>query len=200
MREASAREGATAARAIGDLLVARRLLDGPDVPAELSPDRDPGLPVPPDDATGDVGLARAIASRLPADGGAILVRGTRGALPERAADLRVLRGRRRRDLLLRGREFGPADGACVEIADGFALGFDDGGFLHASRVRAAGDPDVEDARAFVRFLVRRRRVAAVAPGAWNSVALAREGKTHAVVRDPDGVRRLKRVWIAREAP
>ena len=200
VRETAAREGTALARTVGELLVKRRLLDSPDVPAELSPDEDPGLSVLPDDATGNVVLARAVVSRLPDREGAVLVRGTRGAAPEAAAGLRVLRGRRRRDLLLRGREFGPANGACVEIADGFALGFDGGGFLRASRVHAAGDHDEEDARAFVRFLVRRRRIAEVGGFAPDSVALARERKTHAVVRDPDGVRRLKRIWIARETP
>lgn len=200
VRETAAREGAAAARAVGELLVKRRLLDSPDVPAELSPDEDPGLSVPPDDATGNVALVGAIDARLPRADGTLLARGTRGALPEHAAGLRVLRGRRRRDLPLHGREFGPADGACVEIADGFALGFNGGGFLRASRVHPVEDRDVEDAKAFVRFLVRRRRVAEVAGFAPNSVALARERKTHAVVRDPDGVRRLKRIWIARETP
>ena len=199
-RETAAREGAAMARTVGERLVKRGLLDGPDVPEELSPDEDPGLSVPPDDPTGNVVLARAIAARLPREEGALLARGTRGALPEHAAGLRVLRGRRRRDLPLRGREFGPADGACVEIADAFALGFNGGGYLRASRVHPAEDRDVEDAKAFVRFLVRRRRIAEVAGFAPDPVALARERKTHAVVRDPDGVRRLKRVWIARETP
>ena len=200
VRETAAREGGAAARAAGELLVKRRLLDSPDVPSELSPDPDPALSVPADDATGNTALVRAIASRLPPAEGAILVRGTRGALPEHAAGLRVLRGRRCRDVVLRGREFGPANGACVEIADGFALGFDGGGFLRATRVHAAENRDVEDAKAFVRFLVRRRRIAELAGFAPDSVALARERKTHVVVRDPDGVRRLKRVWIARETP
>ena len=198
VQETAAREGPAAARTVGELLVKRRLLESPDVPAELSRDEDRRLSVPPDDATGNAALARAVAARLPRAEGAVLVRGTRGALPEPAAGLRVLRGRRRRDLRLSGREFGPADGACVEIADGFALGFDGGGFLRASGVHPAEDRDVEDAKAFVRFLVRRRRIAEVAGFAPDSLALARERKTHAVVRDPDGVRRLKRIWIARE--
>ncbi|HYX21462.1 MAG TPA: hypothetical protein VFA98_11515, partial [Thermoanaerobaculia bacterium] len=197
VREAAARESAAAGRTIGELLVKRLLLDNTDVPDELSPDADSRVAKPEDDATGDVALVRAIRTRLPRAEGALLVRGTRGAAPEAAARLDVLRGRRCRDLRLSGREFGPADGACVEIADGFALGFDGGGFLRVSRVHPAEDRDVEDAKAFVRFLVRRRRIAEVAGFAPDSLALARERKTHAVVRDPDGVRRLKRIWIAR---
>ena len=199
VREAAAREGAAIARAIGEALVRRRLLDRPDPPAELAADDDPELRVPPDEEPRAGAVVRAVARRLPAAEGNVLLRGARGAAPESAAGLRVLRGRRRRDLLLRGREFGPADGACVEIADGFAFGFNGGGFLRASRVHAAGDLDEEDARAFVRFLARRGRIADVAGAAPDSVALARRRQSHAVVRDPDGVRRLKRVWIAREA-
>jgi hypothetical protein len=108
----------------------------------------------------------------------------------------VLRGRRRRDLFLHGPEYGPADGAAVEIADAFALGFDSG-FLRASRVHRAGARDEEDARAFVRFLARRRRIADTSDGQPDTRALVREGHTHAVVRGPDGIRRLRRAWIAR---
>ena len=98
--------------------------------------------------------------------------------------------------MLRGREYGPADGACVEISDSFALGFGREGFLVASRVHAAGEPDAEDARAFVRFLARRGRIADAGAGLRDSVALARARKSHAVVREADGVRRLRRIWIA----
>lgn len=200
VREADAREGSAVARAVGEALYRRRLLASPDVPAEMLPDDDPRLTEPLGGAPPAPELVRAVEARLPAAEGALLVRGSRGARPERAAGLRVLRGRRRRDLELRGREYGPADGACVEIADAFALGFGETGFLRASRVHAADERDADDARAFVRFLVRRGSVAAVGRGAPDPVALARERKSHAVVRDPDGVRRLKRIWIAREAP
>lgn len=140
-------------------------------------------------------LTRAIQSRL---GGA--PRGEIVTLAQRAATRsaagRVLRGRRKRDLVLHGAEYGPADGAAVEISDSFALGFAQSGFLRASLVHPAGDRDEEDARAFVRFLARRRRIAAEEEGPADSQRLARERKSHAVVREADGVRRLRRVWIA----
>jgi hypothetical protein len=110
---------------------------------------------------------------------------------------RVLRGRRKRDLVLRGKEYGPADGAAVEISDAFALSFSDEGFLRASRAHPATERDEEDARAFVRFLARRNRIAEVSDRFPDSRPLAREGRSHAVVREDDGVRRLRRVWIER---
>ena len=111
---------------------------------------------------------------------------------------RVLRGRRRRDLVLRGTEYGPADGAAVELSDSFALAFEGSGMLRASRFHPASDRDAEDARAFVRFLARRRAIADEAEGRSATRRLAREGKSHAVVREEDGIRRLRRVWIAEE--
>ncbi|HTR03546.1 MAG TPA: hypothetical protein VMN82_10160 [Thermoanaerobaculia bacterium] len=196
VREA-AREDRRLGTKVGAALFRRRLLESPDVPDELSPDADPRVSAPPDGGGGSTELVRAVAARLGPDGGELLARGARGARFERAASLRVFRGRRRRDLVLRGREYGPADGAAVELSDSFALGFGEEGFLRASRVRPADDGDAEDARAFVRFLARRRRIAD-ASAAPDSVALARARKSHAVVRDADGVRRLRRVWIARK--
>jgi hypothetical protein len=105
-------------------------------------------------------LVRAIDRRLgPARGGEIvtLASARRPAHPRDPPH--VLRGRRRRDLILHGPEYGPADGCAVEISDGFALSFSPRGFLLASRVHPAADRDEEDAKAFVRFLARRRRIA-----------------------------------------
>jgi hypothetical protein len=217
--EASAREGNGIANALGSAFYRRRLLDSPQVPAELSPDPDPDVPAPEGPSTASLvlggrpsvlsarpptrrslaaspELVRAIASRLGPGGGRLLVRGARGAAKEAAADLRVLRGRRCRDLVLRGREYGPADGAAVEISDGFALGFGPSGFLTASRVRVAEDRDEEDARAFVRHLARLGRIADSSARRPDSVALAKSRRTHAVVREADGIRRLRRIWIS----
>jgi hypothetical protein len=84
----------------------------------------------------------------------------------------------------------------VEISDAFALGFGKSGFLEASRVHPAGDRDAEDARAFVRFLARGQRIADAAGALPDTLSLARKGKSHAVIREPDGVRRLRRICIA----
>jgi hypothetical protein len=65
-------------------------------------------------------------------------------------------------------------------------------------VHRAGDRDAEDAGAFVRFLARTRRIADVTDTIPDSVRLARDHKSHAVVREADSVRRLRRVWIARK--
>ncbi|HTY40613.1 MAG TPA: hypothetical protein VMH79_01935 [Thermoanaerobaculia bacterium] len=197
VREAAGEDRGLAAK-VGAALFRRRLLESPDVPAELSPDEDPQVPAPPEGGDGSPALVRAVAARLGPERGALLARGTRGAPFERAASLRVFRGRRRRDLFLRGREYGPADGAAVELSDSFALAFGAEGFLRASRVAPAGDRDAEDARAFVRFLARRGRIADASSAPPDSVALARARKSHAVVRDADGVRRLRRVWMARK--
>jgi hypothetical protein len=143
-------------------------------------------------------LTRAIEARLPAQtAGELLFRAARVAevLP---SPRQILRGRRRRDLFLHGAEYGPADGAAVELSDGFALGFGPSGFLEASRVHPAGEIDADDARAFVRSLARGRRIADTQDAAPDALRLARSGKSHAVVREADGIRRLRRVWIARK--
>jgi hypothetical protein len=194
--EASAREGSGIADALASAFYRRGLLASPQVPAELSPDPDPEVPAPEGSPTASPQLVRAIASRLGPGGGRLLVRGARGAATEAAAGLRVLRGRRCRDLVLRGREYGPADGAAVEISDSFALGFNPSGFLTASRVRVAENRDEEDARAFVRHLARLGRIADSSVRRPDSVALAKSRRSHAVVRDADGVRRLRRIWIS----
>jgi len=125
----------------------------------------------------------------------LLLAGNRGLAPARAG---VLRGRRRRDLFLHGAEYGPADGAAVEISDAFALGFTEAGTLSASRVHRAGENDANDARAFVRFLARRGCIAPAPGPSPSPVELVRAGHSHEVVLEDDGVRRLRRAWIARK--
>jgi hypothetical protein len=195
------REAATGdpdlARTLSEQLFHRHLLTSPEVPAELAPDDDPEVPAPAPGEPPSPALVRGIEARLaPEPSGEILLLAGRPAQPGRSASPRVLRGRRRRDLFLHGAEYGPADGAAVEISDAFAFGFGASGFLEASRVHAAGDRDVEDARAFVRFLARAERIADASREHPDSVRLARDRKTHAVLREPDGVRRLRRVWMA----
>src|SRR5262249_28076710 len=139
-------------------LFARGLLASPEVPPELDPDEDRGVVAPPEEEPIPPPLLAAIDARLPpAPRGEIVKLSMRRSA--RAGGTRVLRGRRRRDLFLRGTEYGPADGAAVEISDAFALAFAEAGFLRASRMHAASGRDAEDARAFVRFLARRRAIA-----------------------------------------
>lgn len=196
IREAAAAGDADLARTLAVDFFRRRLLASPEVPEDLRPDEDPSVVLPPDGAAPTPALTRAIEARLPpAPGGELLFRAAPGSGPPPAAR-RVLRGRRRRDLFLHGAEYGPADGAAVEISDAFALGFGPSGFLRASRFHPAGDGDADDARAFVRFLARGDRIAAADGARPDSMRLARERKSHAVIREPDGVRRLRRVWIA----
>ncbi len=199
VREADAGGELALARTLAEILFRRRLLESADVPPDLSPDEDPGVLAPPEGEAPSPSLVRAIEARLgPGEGGEIRALAMRPPAPGRP---RVLHGRRRRDLFLHGPEYGPADGAAVEISDAFALEFGESGFLTASRVHPSGQRDAEDARAFVRFLARARRIAEAPDGRPDSVLLARERKSHAVVREPDGVRRLRRVWIARrESP
>ncbi|HSB35687.1 MAG TPA: hypothetical protein VLH41_02350 [Thermoanaerobaculia bacterium] len=192
VREARAADN-DAAPVLAEAFFRRGLIGSLDVPEELRPDEDPGVVAPPEGEPVPPSLARAIAARLPpAKDGEILTLPRRG---ERGR--RQLRGRRVRDLVLRGPEYGPADGAAVEISDSFALDFGSSGILRASRVHRAGDRDEEDARAFVRHLARMRRIAETADALPESEPLAREGKSHAVVREADGVRRLRRVWISK---
>jgi hypothetical protein len=184
------------APALADAFFQRGLLASPEVPAELFPDQDPGVAAPPEGEGPSPALVRAIETRLgPARDGELLLLGTRGAEPGRT---NVLRGRRRQDLFLHGAEYGPADGAAVEISDAFALGFTEAGLLAASRVHRAEDRDANDARAFVRFLARHRRIAQIRSTPSDSQQLARAGHSHAVVLEADGVRRLRRAWIARK--
>jgi hypothetical protein len=194
VREARA-AGDASAGPLAEGLFRRRLLASPQVPDELQPDEDPGVAAPEEGAPMSPSLTRAIQRRLGSAPRGEIVTLAQRATPRSAAG-RVLRGRRKRDLVLHGAEYGPADGAAVEISDSFALGFAQTGFLRASLVHPASDRDEEDARAFVRFLARRRRIAAEEEGPADSERLARERKSHVVVREADGVRRLRRVWIA----
>jgi hypothetical protein len=196
VREAARGPSASSAPALARGFYDRRMIASPEVPPELSPDEDDAVPAPRPEEPPPDQLVRAIEARLGPElpGDVVSI-----ALPSAAAPPRVLRGRRRRDLFLHGPEYGPADGAAVEIADAIAMDFGEGGFLRASRVHRAGAPDEEDARAFVRFLARRDRIADAGDVEPDSRALAQAGKTHAVVRGPDGIRRVRRVWIARRA-
>ncbi len=198
VREAHAQVGAALARELAADLFRRRLLASPEVPPELTPDEDPGVLAPPEGGAVSTALVHALDQRLgPPRGGEIVLLRAHGG---EASPPRTLRGRRKRDLFLHGPEYGPADGAAVEISDAFALSFGEAGFLTASRMHPASDLDEEDARAFVRFLARRNRIAPSAGGPPDSSRLARDGKSHAVIRDPDGVARLRRIWIARKEP
>lgn len=118
-----------------------------------------------------------------------------GEILLRTAPDGTLHGRRARDLQLSGAEYGPADGASVEISDSFAVAVERSGYVTASRVERAGPEDEEDAREFVRALARTGRIAAE-DGPLDSPALYREGKSHVVRREADGVRRLRRVWVS----
>jgi hypothetical protein len=110
---------------------------------------------------------------------------------------RVLRGRRARDLFLIGPEYGPANGAAVEISDPFSLGYDTRGVWTASRVYRSDERDERDARAFVRSLARAGRIAEAGRATPDSTSLLREGKTHMVIEEEDGIRRVRRAWVAR---
>ena len=199
VREARGDGAESLAAALARPLFARRLLASPEVPPGLSPDEDPAVTAPPGEPLPSPALVRAIEARLgPATDGVLLLTGMAGAAPGRAG---VLRGRRRRDLFLHGAEYGPADGAAVEISDAFALGFTETGALSASRVHRFGEEDADDARAFVRFLARRGRIAPAARAPSASTELARAGHSHEVLIEADGVRRLRRAWIAgKETP
>jgi hypothetical protein len=193
-REAADGPNARTAPALARLFYDRRMIATPDVPPELSPDEDGGVPAPRPNEPPPEPLVRAIQARLGPElpGDVVSI-----ALPSASAAPRVLRGRRRRDLFLHGPEYGPADGAAVEIADAFAMAFGEDGFLRASRVHRAGSRDEEDARAFVRFLARRQRIADAGDAEPDSRSFIREGRSHAVVRGPDGIRRVRRVWVSR---
>jgi len=104
-----------------------------------------------------------------------------------------LRGRRARDLVLSGSEYGPADGAAVEISDSFDVALEESGYVSAARVERAGPEEEEDAREFVRTLARNDRIAAE-DEEHDPARLFREGKSHFVARESDGVRRLRRSW------
>jgi hypothetical protein len=193
VREADAASD-PAAKELAESLFRRGLLTTPEVPPELEPDEDRRILAPPEEEPIPPAVLAAIDERLPrAPRGEIMKLSMRRSA--RAAGAQVLRGRRRRDLFLHGTEYGPADGAAVEISDAFALAFSEAGFLRASRTHAATSRDVEDARAFVRFLARRRAIADEVEARSPTSRLVRERKSHAVVREPDGIRRVRRMWV-----
>jgi hypothetical protein len=70
---------------------------------------------------------------------------------------------------------------------------EESGHVTASRIETAGPEDEEDAREFVRTLARNGRIAA--DGEIDSARLYREGQSHFVTRERDGVRRLRRAWV-----
>jgi len=107
-----------------------------------------------------------------------------------------LSGRRGRDLFLSGPEYGPADGAAVEISDSFTAMVAESGYVSASRIDRAGPEDEEDARAFAASLAASGRIAAESDGPPDPARLFRQGTSHFVVRERDGVRRVRRAWIA----
>lgn len=194
VREANA-AGDAAAPALGEALTRRGLLAG-DAGGELDPDEDQDVPAPEERSPLPPAVTAAITARLPPGPGEIVRLASRSG----SRTARVLRGRRPRDLVLRGPEYGPADGAAVELSDSFALAFSDRGFLRASRTHAATDADADDARAFVRHLARRRAIADDRESASATPRLVRARKSHAVFIEEDGVRRLRRIWIERSAP
>jgi hypothetical protein len=108
-------------------------------------------------------------------------------------------GRRPRDLFLSGPEYGAADGTAVEISDSFTVAVDASGYYAASHIDTAGPDEEEDAREFVRTLARGDRIAADDGNPPDAARLYREGKTHFVVRESDGVRRVRRAWVAKGA-
>ena len=131
------------------------------------------------------------------------VRERLGASPEdeilvRAAPDGTLHGRRARDLVLSGAEYGPADGAAVEISDSFSVAVEKSGYVTASSIERAGAEEEEDAREFVRTLARAQRIADEGSPS-NPAALYRERKSHFVARERDGVRRLRRAWFDRSS-
>jgi hypothetical protein len=116
----------------------------------------------------------------------------------RSAPDGTMHGRRPRDLFLSGPEYGPADGAAVEISDTFSVAVERSGYVTASSVERAGAEEEEDAREFVRTLVRMRRIADESSTTDPDI-LYRERKSHFIARESDGVRRLRRAWFDRRA-
>ena len=130
----------------------------------------------------------AIRERLGASlGDEVLVRSSRNG---------SLSGRRARDLFLNGPEYGPADGAAVEISDSFTAALAKSGYVTASEVERAGGDEEEDAREFVRTLARHGHIAGDGAAPPDAPSLHREGRSHFVARERDGVRRVRRAWIS----
>ena len=179
------------AKAVEDPLQRRGLAlpDGSDEgrPVPILPREGP-FPLPGPEGALAPGLIRTILDRLPEEpAGEILLRAPRGE---------ILRGRRRRDLFLHGPEYGPADGAAVEISDSFSLQRTETGYVTASAVTVADTKDEQDARSWVRFLASRGEIAAVEEAA-DPARLFLLRKSHFVVLEEDGVRRLRRAWVMR---
>jgi hypothetical protein len=107
-----------------------------------------------------------------------------------------LSGRRIQDLVLSGPEYGPADGAAVEISDSFTVAVEESGYVTAASVESAGPEEEEDAREFVRTLARLDRIATDDDAALDTARMYKEGKSHFVSLERDGVRRLRRAWVA----
>jgi len=111
-----------------------------------------------------------------------------------------LSGRRIRDLVLSGPEYGPADGAAVELSDSFTVAVEESGYVTAARVESAGPDEEEDAREFVRTLARLGRIAQEDGSGSDARRLYEERKSHFVALEPDGVRRLRRAWVQGKRP
>jgi hypothetical protein len=165
-----------------------RTVEGP--PRHIEPEPDirlveAGAPV-------EEGVVRAVASWLgPVERERVWTRPP--------GESRVLRGRRARDLFLHGREYGPADGAAVEISDPFSFHYDAHGVWTASRVYRSGDGDERDAREFVRRLASAGRIADAGRVLPDARSLIPQGKTHVVLEEEDGVRRVRRAWVAQSS-
>ncbi|HEY7368590.1 MAG TPA: hypothetical protein VIA29_01800 [Thermoanaerobaculia bacterium] len=190
----------TVRAAVGDPSLAReiaRRLEARGLRTQEGPPRlrepEPDIRLVEDGRPLETGVVRAVSSALgPVERGRVWTR------PPGAE--RVLRGRHARDLFLFGREYGPADGAAVEISDPFSFSYDNRGIWTASRVYHSGERDEADAGAFVRSLARAGRIAEAGRTPPDSTQLLREGKTHMVVEEEDGIRRVRRAWVARKNP
>jgi hypothetical protein len=182
LRKSAAGEGTTR-EAVTEALTARKLISEPGT----RPETRAAIGFEPEPLTTRV--LDAIRERLGASHDEeILVRASRldGSLS----------GRRIRDFVLSGPEYGPADGAAVEISDSFTVAVEESGYVTAARVESAGPEEEEDAREFVRTLARLDRIAADDDAASDTARMYKERKSHFVSLERDGVRRLRRAWVA----
>jgi hypothetical protein len=173
--------------AVTEALTARKLISAKEVEPGTRPETRAAIGFVPEPLTTRV--LDAIRERLGASRDEeILVRASRldGSLS----------GRRIRDLVLSGPEYGLADGAAVEISDSFTVAVEESGYVTAARVESAGLEEEEDAREFVRTLARLDRIAADDDAASDTARMYKEGKSHFVSLERDGVRRLRRAWVA----
>src|SRR5207253_3243283 len=81
---------------------------------------------------------------------------------------------------LSGPEYGPADGAAVELSDSFTVAVEESGYVTAARVESAGPDEEEDAREFVRTLARLGRIAQEDGSGSDARRLYEERKSHFV--------------------